>query len=70
MKLKLGLILFSFFLVIILSVILNFERIDTIKTWPDEDWIGQSTVCPPFFLYDEDGNIINPVSGENSDKPY
>jgi len=70
MKFKLGLILFSFFLVIVLSVILSFERIDTIKTWPDEDWMGQSTVCPPFFLYDEDGNIINPVTGENADKPY
>jgi len=27
-------------------------------------------VCAPFFLKDEAGNIINPVTGENADKPY
>ncbi len=27
-------------------------------------------VCPPFFLRDEAGHIINPVAGENADKPY
>ncbi len=27
-------------------------------------------VCPPFFLRDEAGNVINPVTGENPDKPY
>jgi len=27
-------------------------------------------VCPPFFLRDEEGRIINPVKNENSDKPY
>ncbi len=27
-------------------------------------------VCPPFFLRDEAGNVINPVSGENVDRPY
>lgn len=27
-------------------------------------------VCPPFYLYDEQGNVINPVSEENADKPY
>ncbi len=27
-------------------------------------------VCPPFFLKDEAGNVINPVTGENIDKPY
>ena len=27
-------------------------------------------VCPPFHLRDEEGNIINPMSGENVDKPY
>lgn len=30
----------------------------------------QSTVCPPFHLYDENDQIINPVAGINSDKPY
>jgi len=32
--------------------------------------ISQRSVCPPFYLYDEDGNLIDPVKGINSDKPY
>ena len=27
-------------------------------------------VCPPFFLRDETGRIINPITGENADQPY
>ncbi len=27
-------------------------------------------VCPPFFLRDEAGRVINPVTGENADRPY
>jgi len=27
-------------------------------------------VCPPFQLRDEEGNVINPVAGENAHKPY
>lgn len=27
-------------------------------------------VCPPFYLLDEEGNIIDPVKGVNADKPY
>lgn len=27
-------------------------------------------VCPPFFLRDGSGTIINPVTNENTDKPY
>jgi len=27
-------------------------------------------VCPPFSLLDEEGLVINPVNGENADKPY
>ena len=30
----------------------------------------QSSVCPPFFLLDENGDTINPVAGLNTDKPY
>jgi len=30
-------------------------------------WAGK--VCPPFFLRAEDGSVINPVTGENADKP-
>ena len=27
-------------------------------------------VCPPFFLKDEEGNVIDPVHNINADKPY
>ena len=27
-------------------------------------------VCPPFFLYDESGKVIDPVRGINIDRPY
>ena len=27
-------------------------------------------VCPPFYLRDEQGRIIDPVHGKNADKPY
>ena len=36
----------------------------------DRELITQSGVCPPFNLYDEEGNIIDPVNGINADKPY
>jgi len=29
-----------------------------------------SGVCPPFYLLDEDGSVIDPVKGTNADKPY
>ena len=29
-----------------------------------------SGVCPPFYLKDEEGNIIDPVNNINADKPY
>jgi len=27
-------------------------------------------VCPPFHLRDEEGKVINPVAGQNAEKPY
>ncbi|BAT72393.1 conserved hypothetical protein [Thermosulfidibacter takaii ABI70S6] len=27
-------------------------------------------VCPPFYLRDENGHVIDPVHGKNADKPY
>jgi len=32
--------------------------------------ISVEGVCPPFYLYDEQGSVIDPVHGINSDKPY
>lgn len=32
--------------------------------------ISVDGVCPPFFLCDESGNVIDPVHGINADNPY
>jgi len=61
-----------FFIAIILLIItivtLRTEKKQVLLT--DRDLITQSGVCPPFYLYDEDGNTIDPVKGVNADKPY
>jgi len=36
----------------------------------DRELVTQSGICPPFFLYDEQGNVIDPVHNINGDKPY
>jgi len=36
----------------------------------DRDLTTKSGVCPPFYLYDEEGNIIDPVNDINAEKPY
>jgi hypothetical protein len=38
-------------------------------------WLSPTTMaakrqCPPFHLKTEDGQIINPLNGENADQPY
>jgi len=43
---------------------------DNMRFVAGNEIISQSSVCPPFFLYDEDGNIIDPVNNINADKPY
>jgi hypothetical protein len=69
MKKQLPVIL-TVFLVLIISVLaFTHKRIGNISPLVSSD-ITKSGVCPPFFLYDEDGNIINPTKGINADKPY
>ena len=36
----------------------------------NRELITQSCVCPPFYLYYEDGNMIDPVNNINAEKPY
>ena len=36
----------------------------------ETEHISVEGVCPPFFLYDETGNIIDPVHQVNSYQPY
>ncbi len=40
---------------------------DKIYEQAKQDAMG---ICPPIFLRDENGNVINPVTGVNADVPY
>lgn len=64
------LFIFSGFLIFVLFVLLKKSgspgNIDPLNP----DFVTKSGVCPPFFLYDEDGIVIDPVHGVNADKPY
>jgi len=40
------------------------------NTAESRDLSPPAGVCPPFHLRDEAGAIIDPISGENADKPY
>jgi len=31
---------------------------------------AKTMTCPPFYLQTEQGEIINPLSGQNADQPY
>jgi len=68
MKKQLPLIFILFPLLVIMVLVFTNKKTNNIK--PVKEYITKSGVCPPFFLYDEDGNIINPVKGINADKPY
>ncbi len=54
-----------------IAVLLGAALVAPAQPQPPERVPGPvSNVCPPFFLRDEAGNVINPVSGENADRPY
>ncbi|MCX6261537.1 MAG: multiheme c-type cytochrome [Bacteroidia bacterium] len=66
-------LIFLFLLVfaVLIFVSLTGMRIKSKKALiPDRELITQSGVCPPFFLYDGDGNTIDPVHGINAETPY
>lgn len=54
---------------IALSIILQKETEKELYP-PYGSFISNTTVCPPFHLYDEDGNLIDPVNVINADIPY
>jgi len=43
---------------------------DPVKTVYEEAKQDALGICPSIFLRDENGNIINPISGVNVDVPY
>ena len=64
-------LLFIFVFVVLILVSLTGNRGKNRKTPSlQRELITQAGVCPPFFLYDEDGNIIDPVHNVNAEKPY
>ena len=69
MKKQLPVILIVFLLLIISVLVFTHRPTGNIIA-PESASITKSGVCPPFFLYDEDGNVINPAIGINADKPY
>lgn len=69
MKKQLLIILTVFLLLIISAIAFSHKKTGNIIPVENE-YITKSGVCPPFFLYDEDGNVINPAKGINTGKPY
>jgi hypothetical protein len=71
MKKKNLFLLFLLVFVVLIVVSLTGMKIKNSKTLiTDRELITSSGVCPPFNLYDEDGNIIDPVNEINPEKPY
>jgi len=69
MKKQLLVIFVGFLLLLVIVLVKSNNKQGNIKPI-DKEYITKSGVCPPFHLYDEAGNIIDPVKGMNADKPY
>ncbi len=50
----------------LLLLLIMFRIVHSVEK-PPQPFAG---VCPPFFLKDEKGHIINPVANQNADVPY
>lgn len=57
-------------LLVLLFGIVILNNVDKRATIVSRNLISKSGVCPPFYLFTEDGDTINPVTGKNADKPY
>ncbi len=61
-----GMVLFS---LVLITVFLQ-GSLHPEKSSFDRNLVTSTGICPPFNLYDEDGNLIDPVHGINAEKPY
>jgi len=59
-----------FFIVAVMMTILSSLPVSAQNLPTEKKPIVIDAVCPPFFLKDETGNIINPLQNINADKPY
>ncbi len=58
------------FLVLLCSIFIVLDDGYTLNSEQSKTSNAIAGVCPPFHLLDEEGKIINPISGINADKPY
>jgi nitrate/TMAO reductase-like tetraheme cytochrome c subunit len=71
MKLSsLPMLIFAIIAMLIVVTLIGIRPEDRKSNIINRELITQSGVCPPFYLYDEEGNIIDPVHNINPDKPY
>ncbi|MCX6164157.1 MAG: multiheme c-type cytochrome [Ignavibacteriae bacterium] len=72
MENKKSLILIIIIAVVFIATVLIFKSFGIRKTeiTKSDKNVSNMGVCPPFNLYDEDGNLIDPLNGVNADKPY
>lgn len=61
-------LLFVLILLVIAFHVISINAVDQTSLSAQSEHIHD--VCPPFFLLDENGNVIDPVNGVNTDKPY
>lgn len=57
-------------LILIFVALFTFKQENRKNRIPDRNLISKTGVCPPFYLFTEDGDTINPLTGRNLDKPY
>ncbi len=71
MKLKNSLLLgLTILVILVIIVFLTFFSQSKPNRVTDRELITRTGVCPPFYLYDEENNPIDPVRGMNAGKPY
>lgn len=63
-------LIISILLVLILIVVLLSQQQQYDLKLVDRKLVTKSGVCPPFYLFTEQGDTINPIKGKNTDKPY
>jgi formate dehydrogenase gamma subunit len=59
-----------FFIIVVFVLMFSSILSDFADSQARDKSLALDAVCPPFFLRDEAGNIIDPVHNINADKPY
>jgi hypothetical protein len=70
MNRKILIVLIALIAAVILIAFVTTKSTQNKRNVVNRELVTQSGVCPPFYLYDEDGNVIDPVNGINAEKPY